>query len=255
MVETDKLVNFQLYNITIMRKIYILIIALLLLVPGSVVFAQEGGELSVKAQVRPRYEYNHGGILPLGENDNPISFISNRARLSLAYDHGFLFVLIEAGWSLFYCLRRRLLPHVEHGSHCLLYDGAVLHDKLFQRTSRLLLNLATGVPGSTGWLCSDTNLRVDRKHEMLQVMSQNNCHYRKPAKGIHHLNTRIISWKFFLCYLASNSFITNIAKTRNGLAHGSYNKSLPDASVTCMLGTSALFERDYPNESVTCSLS
>lgn len=78
MVKTDKLLNFQLYNITIMRKIYILIIALLLLAPESVVFAQEGGELSVKAQVRPRFEYNHGGILPLGVDDDPISFISNR---------------------------------------------------------------------------------------------------------------------------------------------------------------------------------
>jgi len=85
-----KLINFQLYNTTIMRKIYIFIIALLLLAPENVVFAQEGGEFSVKAQVRPRYEYNHGGILPLREKDDPISFISNRARLSLGYDNGFL---------------------------------------------------------------------------------------------------------------------------------------------------------------------
>jgi hypothetical protein len=90
MTKMRKLINFQLYNTTIMRKIYIFIIALLLLAPENVVFAQEGGELSVKAQVRPRYEYNHGGILPLREKDDPISFISNRARLSLGYDNGFL---------------------------------------------------------------------------------------------------------------------------------------------------------------------
>lgn len=73
-----------------MKKIYLLIIAILLLAPGNLVFAQEGENFSVKAQVRPRYEYNHGGIAPLGDNHDPISFISNRARLSLGYDNGFL---------------------------------------------------------------------------------------------------------------------------------------------------------------------
>ena len=73
-----------------MKKIYLLIFMILLFLPENSVLAQEGGEFTVKAQVRPRFEYNHGAQLPLGENDDPISFISNRARLSLGYDNGFL---------------------------------------------------------------------------------------------------------------------------------------------------------------------
>lgn len=73
-----------------MKKIYLLIFTALLLIPNQVAMAQEDGEFTVKAQVRPRFEYNHGAQLPLGENDKPISFISNRARLSLGYDNGFL---------------------------------------------------------------------------------------------------------------------------------------------------------------------
>lgn len=73
-----------------MKKIHLLIFAIFLILPQSVIMAQDGGEFTVKAQVRPRFEYNHGALLPLRENDDPISFISNRARLSLGYDNGFL---------------------------------------------------------------------------------------------------------------------------------------------------------------------
>lgn len=73
-----------------MKKISILFIILFFAIAGNEALAQESGEFSVKAQVRPRFEYNHGAILPLGENDDPTAFISNRARLSMAYDNGFL---------------------------------------------------------------------------------------------------------------------------------------------------------------------
>lgn len=73
-----------------MRKIYFTFFFFAFILCGAVAIAQEGGEFTVKAQVRPRFEYNHGALLPLGKEDKATSFISNRARLSLGYDNGFL---------------------------------------------------------------------------------------------------------------------------------------------------------------------
>ena len=73
-----------------MKKIYLFIIAIVLLIPENMVFAQAGGDFFMKAQIRPRFEFNHGAKLPLREDDKPIAFISNRARLTLGYDNGFL---------------------------------------------------------------------------------------------------------------------------------------------------------------------
>lgn len=73
-----------------MKNLSFTLLIIAFIVSGSIAVAQEGGEFTVKAQVRPRFEYNHGAIFPLGENDKATSFISNRARLSLGYDNGFL---------------------------------------------------------------------------------------------------------------------------------------------------------------------
>ena len=76
MTKMRKLINFQLYNTTIMRKIYIFIIALLL-APENVVFAQEG-EFSERHR-SGRATNTTTGHFAAEEKDDPISFISNRA--------------------------------------------------------------------------------------------------------------------------------------------------------------------------------
>lgn len=77
-----------------MKKIYFLLLSLIVLVSGNKVSAQEAqekeNEFTVKAQLRPRAEYRHGAISPMGENSQASSFISNRARLSVGFDNGFL---------------------------------------------------------------------------------------------------------------------------------------------------------------------
>ena len=73
-----------------MKRLSFLIITLMLL-SGSVAFAQlEKGDITVKGQLRPRAEYRHGVLSPIGEGQKPSSFISNRARFTLGYDNGFL---------------------------------------------------------------------------------------------------------------------------------------------------------------------
>ena len=63
----------------------------MIIASGSIVSAQEKeNEITVKAQLRPRAEYRHGVISPMGENSKASSFISNRARLSVGFDNGFL---------------------------------------------------------------------------------------------------------------------------------------------------------------------
>ncbi len=75
-----------------MKRISYLIVSLMML-SGGLAFAQhehEIGTFSVKGQLRPRAEYRHGALYPIGENYKPTSFISNRARLNLGYNNGFL---------------------------------------------------------------------------------------------------------------------------------------------------------------------
>ncbi|HBG41650.1 MAG TPA: hypothetical protein DDW85_09580 [Porphyromonadaceae bacterium] len=76
------------------------IVILLLLVPAARTVAQENGVFTVKAQVRPRFEYNHGAQFPLGENDKPISFISNRTRVSLGYENSIILLPTKENWDL-----------------------------------------------------------------------------------------------------------------------------------------------------------
>ncbi len=74
-----------------MKQIYLLLLSAIIIASGNTVFAQEKeNEFTVKAQLRPRAEYRHGVISPMGENSKASSFISNRARLNLGFDNGFL---------------------------------------------------------------------------------------------------------------------------------------------------------------------
>ena len=73
-----------------MRKISYLMASLMILLSGSMVFAQDKGQLTVNGQLRPRAEYRNGALTPIGEGEKASSFISNRARLSLGYQNDFL---------------------------------------------------------------------------------------------------------------------------------------------------------------------
>ncbi len=73
-----------------MKRKKCLVLSLILIVSGNFIFAQEKGEISIKGQLRPRAEYRHGVISPIGEDQKPSSFISNRARFNIGYDNGFL---------------------------------------------------------------------------------------------------------------------------------------------------------------------
>lgn len=74
-----------------MKQFYFSLLSMIIIVSGSMLYAQEKeNELTIKAQLRPRAEYRHGVISPMGENSQPSSFVSNRARLSVGFDNGFL---------------------------------------------------------------------------------------------------------------------------------------------------------------------
>ena len=80
-----------------MNKINYLIASLIFFISGSMLFAQENeSEFTVKGQLRPRAEYRHGVISPIGDEEQATSFISNRARVSLGYDNGLLSMGISA---------------------------------------------------------------------------------------------------------------------------------------------------------------
>ena len=66
-----------------MKKLFIILCGVLLCIPA---FSQsEENSLTIGAQIRPRAEYRNGAMAPLGENDDPVSLINNRARLSMEY--------------------------------------------------------------------------------------------------------------------------------------------------------------------------
>ena len=73
-----------------MRKISYLMASLMILLSGSMVFAQDKGQITVNGQLRPRAEYRNGALAPIGEGEKASSFISNRARISLGYQNDFL---------------------------------------------------------------------------------------------------------------------------------------------------------------------
>lgn len=51
---------------------------------------EKGGEVLVDLNLRPRFEYCHGYAYPRLEEDKASAFISNRARVGLNFDNGFL---------------------------------------------------------------------------------------------------------------------------------------------------------------------
>lgn len=74
-----------------MKQIYFLLLSAMIIASVNTISAQEKeNEFTIKAQLRPRAEYRHGVISPMGEDSKASSFISNRARLSLGFDNGFL---------------------------------------------------------------------------------------------------------------------------------------------------------------------
>lgn len=80
-----------------MKQSYFPWLSMIIIVSGSMLYAQEKeNELTIQAQLRPRAEYRHGVISPMGENSRPSSFISNRARLGVGFDNGFLMLGISA---------------------------------------------------------------------------------------------------------------------------------------------------------------
>lgn len=80
-----------------MNKIKYLIASLIVLLSASTLFAQEKeSEFTVKGQLRPRAEYRHGVINPIGDDGRASSFISNRARMSIGYNNGFLSMGVSA---------------------------------------------------------------------------------------------------------------------------------------------------------------
>ncbi len=81
-----------------MRKILTTVLVAGLLFPASL-FAQyeeAGGEFSIDMNLRPRFEYRNGYNYPRQESVSPSAFISNRARVGLNFDNGFLSARVAA---------------------------------------------------------------------------------------------------------------------------------------------------------------
>ncbi len=80
-----------------MKKINLLVASLVCFLFSSAIFAEEKeSEFTVKAQLRPRAEYRHGVINPIDNGELASSFISNRARISMAYSNGLLSMGLSA---------------------------------------------------------------------------------------------------------------------------------------------------------------
>lgn len=75
-----------------MKKFLVAIILLTVLTPGQLraQYEEAGGELSIDMNLRPRFEYRNGYNQPRLESDKPSAFISNRARIGINFDNGFL---------------------------------------------------------------------------------------------------------------------------------------------------------------------
>lgn len=79
-----------------MRRVYLALG--LLLLPGMS-WAQESqkeNEFTMSMQIRPRAEYRNGSLFPRNEGDEAVSFINNRARLSMEYKRSDLSMKISA---------------------------------------------------------------------------------------------------------------------------------------------------------------
>jgi len=57
---------------------------------------ETGGEFSIDMNLRPRFEYRNGYNYPRLETDDASAFISNRARIGLNFDNGFLSARVAA---------------------------------------------------------------------------------------------------------------------------------------------------------------
>ena len=68
----------------------ILLITLMVTAPLHAQTEETGGEVSVDLNLRPRFEYRHGYAYPRLEEDKASAFISNRARVGLNFNNGFL---------------------------------------------------------------------------------------------------------------------------------------------------------------------
>ena len=75
-----------------MKKFILVILLATLLTPYQLhaQLEEKGGEFSIDINLRPRLEYRNGYNQPRFESDKPSAFISNRARLGLNFDNGFL---------------------------------------------------------------------------------------------------------------------------------------------------------------------
>lgn len=75
-----------------MKKFLVAIILSTVLTPGQLraQYEEAGGELSIDMNLRPRFEYRNGYNQPRLESDKPSAFISNRARIGINFDNGFL---------------------------------------------------------------------------------------------------------------------------------------------------------------------
>ena len=77
-----------------MKKILLTLLFVGLLLP-TFLFAQleeAGGEFSIDMNLRPRFEYRNGYQFPRSNTDGPSAFISNRARVGINFDNGFICV-------------------------------------------------------------------------------------------------------------------------------------------------------------------
>ena len=59
-------------------------------------YEEAGGEFSIDMNLRPRFEYRNGYNYPRLESVSPSAFISNRARVGLNFDNGFLSARVAA---------------------------------------------------------------------------------------------------------------------------------------------------------------
>jgi len=81
-----------------MKEILATLLLAGLLLPMSLhaQFEEAGGEFSIDMNLRPRFEYRNGYNYPRLHTDNPSAFISNRARVGLNFDNGFLSARVAA---------------------------------------------------------------------------------------------------------------------------------------------------------------
>lgn len=81
-----------------MKKILTAVLLAGLLLPLSLhaQFEEAGGEFSIDMNLRPRFEYRNGYNYPRSEGDEASAFISNRARVGINFDNGFLSARVAA---------------------------------------------------------------------------------------------------------------------------------------------------------------